>query len=1389
MNTEDTMRVPLTGQLRGEKLYKMIQDIPNPRNILEQLTGDCKTITNKQSQSGNIYEKMWIMVILLGYCPDFMRAEWDIYDGDVRTGLLNRVENIQHVIEKLSVFSKGKGGPSDITLRHKITGEWAFFSSKYHSNEDKTAANKYDVEPILAAVTTPKMSPLYKKYAIYLLVDDKAKVSHKIETSHNGVVKENIDGIYDMTDLVSYLGHLSVDIRGVPFSQINARFGNTKVSLNLRFHQKLSVHKIMVQIKKGETNLLVTAKPRSGKTYIVGGVLIEIYRRRGRLNALIITPAPNETLAQFTDDLFRKFRDFMDIRIIEIRSSDEIGLLTFDDSNIIIMSKQLLDKHVKENTIASIKSLEFDIVVCDENHFHGTTGKFGDIMESYSLPNTVRLYLTATFAKPLHEWNITSDNIFPWTMEDEKRCKRRDVNALVEVHGPYVRELLTEDNLERELAIYDNMPDLRMLTSILNSEKYEYINQQIGGTPYGLDFATLFSGNFPNEVDLLFRYITGSNKMVDYQSGDQSIFGRIIRDSVKHNSRTRLNNNDFTTQLWFLPFGINLTICKSSEHVRDRMQKNRILAKYDIQIVNSNAEYKIKDIKAEIRLWEIQAKEAGKAGLILLAGNQLTLGITLPFVDIVFLCNDMMSSDRILQMLYRAMTERIISDETDAINSGDKKFGFVVDLNPFRVLNTMLEYNISKSEMSSEQKIRYIVENNIIDIDEDLFETKVNKTQLLAKLMEIWGSKPQNRLACLLKNLEREVIELEGEDQHVLNTMILSANRDKMVNICIRFDEENAQSMQTGKCVERIEDGEEINNAEAHKEEDEISNISLTKDVLPSIIPFSCLLTMRTNNSDIMEILEIISTSSDMIKVFDDQTLIWWNKKDMLSIIKMMVAKYVKKNSSIYNIAIQIKMSLQCLIDRPVELLEFIDQCLKPKQKEKEENGEVFTPMHLVKEMLDRQDEYYAKINNGISLFSQPHMKWFDPAAGMGNFPVEVYLRLMDGLATVIPDRDTRKRHILEDMLYMSEINKKNVYIIHQIFNMNNEYTLNLYSGDTLKLDPREEWNIGENGFDVILGNPPYNMGGIRCARINTRDAPKKTETVWPKFVSKSFEWLKSDGLLAFITPLSWLKNSHPLHDTMLDRYIVWMKLWDNSQSKTTINADIPISMFILHNTANTAMLPTEIYSVMKRRNLSMRSSVFIDKRHSVPLAHHTVFDKLMKYIESQNIRLEYRTKKVGALGESFVLPNTYTMEDRLVVDTYKLKEGILVKRATELHPDANIRKLIISNKSTFAGAFIDDGRLGITGTHKNYIVGENLEVIQRLMSFKISDVIGQYTKYQQDFLSSEAFNYIPDIRKLGMTDITEDAFYELIGLTEEEMAQFGHIRKTTKKRRIIITA
>jgi len=1351
--------------MNGIELFERIKQSNTFAELLQSVNR--KTKADTQSKRGHVFEKTCDYIIKFGFCSILPNDIYDHYEGNIACKL-KKVADLENYVKKMKVFSKAKGGKSDITLKNKKTDKWIFISSKFG---DGLSVEDYDIAQIHLAIKDK--THIYKDCEIYLFVSNKQLTLDTFKSAHQGndCYKNNVSIILDTNDFEPYFQNLKHAIQDVSIDAINSIFCNTKIPLELRFHQDFITSKQMEKIDEGEKELLLGAKARSGKTYCVGGLFVKYHKKYVSLNSLIITPAPTETLSQFTDDLFRKFRDFIGINIVEIKKGCDFDSIVLQDNNIIIVSKQLLDDYVLEKKVEAILQLGLDFIVFDENHFHGTTQMSKNILQSYSSQKTIKLYLTATYAKPLSEWNIPFDCQFYWDIEDEQLCKKRNIQGLVEKHGEDVVLFLTEANKETKLSIYDKMPDLELITNIMDRKRYEVIKERIKDTSYGFSNSTLLSGNFPSEVDTMLAYITGSNKEEDYPKKDLSIFGRIKQKCIKSNSRTKLNNGDFTSQLWFLPFGINMRINKVSEHLKDRMLKNSILKNYEIKIVNSKKEYKLKDIKEEIKNWEFKAKEDRKDGLILLAGNQLTLGITLPFVDIVFLFNDIVSSDKIIQMMYRCMTESMNNTENDKINSGQKKMGFVVDLNISRVLNTLLDYNVHKKDLNVEQKIAYLVENNLINIDSDLFESKENKTKLVEKLLHIWKADPINNLKILLRKIEENIIDLDTKDQKMINQYFTSSVGNEKVNVKVQFDEESDEALPDGK--EIVKEGGGYENEPEEKTEDEPdnqnANISLTKDVLPFILPLSCILTMNTEDKDILEMLNVIKTSPSLLSVFNDQSFIWWNKNEIIKLIEKIVEKYIKKNSSIYNIAIQFKMSLQSLIDKPKELLELIDSCLKPKQKEKQENGEVFTPMALIFEKLDNLDKHYIK-EHGRSIFTEKDFKWFDPASGMGNFPVAVYLKLMEGLKSQIPNDEERKKHIIENMLYMSELNKKNVFICHQIFNVNNQFKLNLYEGDTLELNIVSEWGFALNSFDVILGNPPYNKGGIRSH--TGKHLGDKNETIWTKFIEKSFEWLKPDGFLAFINPLSWLKKTHSLHNKMLEKHIVWLKLWDDSQSKGMINADIPISFYVLQNTLNAQNKKTEIVSEIKRKKLTTTSFEYLNKNYSIPLAFHSIFDKLIQFIEKYNCSLEYKTKTIKSSGTKAKIPTEYTLEDMWAVDTYTLNEGILVKKATEQHPDANKRKLIIANKRGFKGAFIDEGKLSITGTEKFYILGDNLEIILKIMNFGISEIICDYTKYRMSFLEKEVCNYLPDIRKLGIAKITEDEFYKLIGLTSQEINQ-----------------
>ena len=1362
--------------MNGIKLFENVKLVSTFGELLQSV--------KDPSKRGKMFEIISNMIIRFGFCSAFTNDKYDHYEGNINFCDLKKVNDLKIYLKNLT---SSKSGSSDITLQNKTTNEYVFISSKFYADDTSYGIKDYEIQDIRSAILNNRHE--YKNYKIYLFVNNKQKVLQLINSSEktNEHLKKDITDIIGIDELEVYFQKFKQSIQDVSIDEVNDKFCTPKIPLDLRLHQDLITHQSMERIDEGEKNLLIGAKARSGKTYCVGGVFIKYHKKYDTLNALIITPAPTETLLQFTNDLFHKFRDFIGINIIEIKHGSDFAEMTLERNNIIILSKQLIDDYVFEKTVLPIKNLNLDCIVFDENHFHGTTNMSKHILDSYSSPKTFKLYLTATYAKPLNEWNIPTNCQFYWDIEDEQMCKKRDINGLIEKHGEDVLLFITKENQERLLSVYDKMPDLHIITNMMDRKRYEMIKERIQDTSYGFSNSTLLSTtkdgksfNYTEEVDNLLKYISGKGTIDETEDpirDKKSIFERIKTISNSKNSRTKLNNGDFSSQLWFLPFGKDMLIDNVSKCLKDTMLKNRVLRQYEIMIVNSKKDYKLKNIKREIIRAEKEAKATGKSGLILLAGNQLTLGITLDLVDIVILLNDVLSSDKILQMAYRCMTESKGKDSGEysyELNSGVKKIGYVVDLNISRVLNTMLDYNVHKKDLNVEKKIEYLIENNLINIDSDLFDNKENKSNLVERLINIWKSDPINNLKTLLRKIEENVIELETKDQRLINQYFTSSVGDEKINIKVKFDEDSDEALQSGKET-IIQDNNETNeNADDLEKEDdtlENQNISLTKDVLPFVIPLSCILTIKDNNYDFAEILNNIKSDPNLLEVFNDQSFIWWNKQNIIELIEKIIDKYVKKNSPIYNIAIQFKMSLQSLIDNPKELLELINGCLHTKQKERQEDGAVPTPLEIIFDILDNLDRHYIK-ENGRSIFTEKSFKWGDiVGSGIGNFSVALYLKLMDGLKQEIPDDSDRKKHILENMIYMAELNKKNVFICRQIFDVNNTYKLNLFEGDALELDPYVEWGVTE--FDVIHGNPPYNKGSISCTRkTSIHKTDNKHETIWNKFVEKSFGLLKQDGYLAFIHPLSWLKKSHPLHNDMIDKHIIWLKLWDNIKSLATINGKIPISLYVLQNRKNIDNCTTEIISEIQSKKLKTTSTVYLDKKYSIPVAYHSIFNKLTKFIESRNLQLDYNTKTVKSSGTKEKLPDDYKLEDMWAVDTYTIKEGIMVKKASDVHPDANKRKLIIANKSSFAGAFIDEGKLSLTSTWKMYILGDNLEVILKILNFKINKIISHFTKYKQDFLEHESLTYIPDIRKLGITDITEDEFYKLIGLTKQEINQ-----------------
>jgi len=396
-----------------------------------------------------------------------------------------------------------------------------------------------------------------------------------------------------------------------------------------------------------------------------------------------------------------------------------------------------------------------------------------------------------------------------------------------------------------------------------------------------------------------------------------------------------------------------------------------------------------------------------------------------------------------------------------------------------------------------------------------------------------------------------------------------------------------------------------------------------------------------------------------LLEIFDEQTNIWWNNTNILDIIIHLTQKYITENFNIFNITIIIKMKLQSLIDKPLELLDFINESLKPKNSEKKKYGEVFTPLSLINEILDKLPE---------NVWKNPNLKWFDPANGIGNFMVIIYYRLMNSLSIIIPNDKLRKKHILENMLYMSEINKKNCYIMNKIFNINNEYSMNIHNGNTLELNIKTKWNI--DNFDIIVGNPPYNISNEKSTG----------NTLWQHFVNLSINnFLKNKRYLCFIHPNGWRKpeTTNPKYGNLFelltkDNQLLYLEIHDIKDGIEKFNCATRYDWYVLHkkriykntlikdetgvlheiNLSKWTFLPNYLYVTIEKiitnnRNTSNiiynRSNYGADTKHvkhiknneyKYPLIHSTPKNGVRYCYSSTNNNGHFGIKKV-IFGES----------------------------------------------------------------------------------------------------------------------------------------------------------
>jgi site-specific DNA-methyltransferase (adenine-specific) len=493
-------------------------------------------------------------------------------------------------------------------------------------------------------------------------------------------------------------------------------------------------------------------------------------------------------------------------------------------------------------------------------------------------------------------------------------------------------------------------------------------------------------------------------------------------------------------------------------------------------------------------------------------------------------------------------------------------------------------------------------------------------------------------------------------------------------------------------------------------------------------------------------------------------------------------------------------------------------------------NDEVFTPPDLANKMLDALAEAWAAGNGGASLWADKTVKFLDPCTKSGVFLREITRRLVNGLAEGIPDLQQRVDHILTKQVFgigitqlTSLLARRSVYCSkhangpHSICksftddsgNIWFERTAHMWDGEKCQYcgANRRDYDRGEGleshayafvhadnikariaelfggnmQFDVIIGNPPYQLGQSGGDAVGGFAMP-----IYQKFVQAAKNL--DPRYVVMVTPSRWFAGGRGLDEyrseMLADKRIrVLVDFPDAAEAFPGTQIKGGVSFFLWDRSWNGTCEVTTIHgggptSPTMRRYLSAYD-VLVRRNEAVP-----ILDKVLRLnakdrlgnlaakvspIQPFSIRTNYKGAKtsegmsqpvrlIGNCGEAFI-ERSEVPRNVAWVDEWKVLLG-RAYGAGDSFPHQ------IFNYPITAGPG--------TACTETYLVASRFKTevkAKRFASYlrtRFLRFLVFLRKNTQD-IYNERFQFVPDLPM--DRDWTDEDLYKKYGITDDEVA------------------
>lgn len=406
----------------------------------------------------------------------------------------------------------------------------------------------------------------------------------------------------------------------------------------------------------------------------------------------------------------------------------------------------------------------------------------------------------------------------------------------------------------------------------------------------------------------------------------------------------------------------------------------------------------------------------------------------------------------------------------------------------------------------------------------------------------------------------------------------------------------------------------------------------------------------------------------------------------------------------------------------------------------KEKHGEVFTPRNFAEEMINRLPG---------NIWSNSSLKWLDPCAGHGIFMELIKDKLNKGLKNKIKNDKEREKHILNNMLYQVEINKNSIKILKQKFN-----TKNIINYDFLKDNIIEKLN---NKFDIIIGNPPYNLDG-------TKTSGRKN--VYALFGMKCLDMLEKNGYLLFVHPPGYRKNiklkgtNLNLNNIYTSYDIKFIKMYNMNNTNKIFNVIMNVDYFLIKK--QKIKNKTEIIDTLGNKEL-----VKIKKDDFIPNFGFNILQKLKLLVNKYgNIKI-YNTSELHATNR--LSDGTYLKNNKGKYKNIHLirENDKLIYKSKKKHTFYDKKKIFINCLGKNYVFYDNKGEFG--ATEQQLLIIKPSQIYLKFFSSKLFLLIVEATKITGNNLNRNLDIFLPDFNKNKNLKDNND-IYRLLKLKKNDI-------------------